>query len=315
VALQAFADAHGLDVGDTVPATIYGGRSDLAIVGIALSSEHVYAIAPGEMVPDDCLFGVMWMGRRALARRVNQDGAFNEAVLRLTRGASTAAVIADLDRLLEPYGASGAYGRADQMSDALVSSETDQLQTISNVLPPIFLLVAAFLVNVVISRIIAVQRAGIGLLKAFGYGNTEVIWHYLKLVSAIAVFGLLVGGAAGIWLGRMMAELYMEHFRFPFLLFAADPRDYALVAGVATAAVLGGAAIAVRRAARLNPAEAMTAPPPPDYSKAAGVGVTRLKAIDQQTRMILRQIIRWPWRAGLTVAGIPEWRTRSRCRR
>jgi len=304
VVLQAFADAHGLNIGDIVPATIYGGRSHLVIVGIAMSPEHVYAIAPGDMVPDDRLFGVIWMDRSALARRVNQDGAFNEVVVRLMRGASESAVISELDRILEPYGAVGAYARKDQISDAFVSSEIDQLQTMSNVLPPIFLLVAAFLVNVIISRMIAVQRSGIGLLKAFGYGNGEVIWHYLKLVAAIALTGLLIGGIAGIWLGRMMAELYMQYFRFPFLVFSANPRDYAIVIAIAIAAVFGGAVMAVRRAAILNPAEAMTPSPPPDYSKAAGIGLTRLEMIDQQTRMILRQIIRWPWRAGLTVAGV-----------
>lgn len=304
VVLQAFADAHGLDVGDVVPATIYGGRLDLVISGVALSPEHVYAIAPGQMVPDDRLFGVLWMGRRALARAVNQDGAFNEAVVRLSRDGSEAAVIAELDRLLAPYGAPGAYGRADQVSDAFVSSEIDQLETMSAVLPPVFLLVAAFLVNVVIGRLIAVQRAGIGLMKAFGYSSFEVTWHYLKMVAVICALGLMLGAGAGVWLGRATAEIYAAYYRFPFLVFRADPADYALVVGVAAAAVLGGAAMAVRRAAALHPAEAMTPTPPPDYSKAAGAGVTRLRLFDQQSRMILRQIIRWPWRAAFTVAGI-----------
>ncbi len=304
VVLQAFADAHGLGIGDRLPATIYGGRRELTVVGIALSPEHVYAIGPGQFVPDDRLFGVLWMRRSALAQAVNQDEAFNEAVVRLSRGASEPAVIAALDRLLAPYGAPGAYGRADQISDAFVSSEIDQLTTMGRVLPPVFLLVAAFLVNVVISRLIAVQRAGIGLLKAFGYRDRDIVAHYLKLVAVIAAAGVLIGGAAGLWLGQVMAELYMEYYRFPFLLFQAHPSDYAVVVGVAMLTVMGGAALAVRRAASLNPAEAMTPASPPDYSRAAGSRITRMKVLDQQSRMILRQIVRWPWRAALTVAGI-----------
>ncbi|HWQ85695.1 ABC transporter permease [Brevundimonas sp.] len=304
VVLQAFADAHRLQIGDTVPTTLRGGRRPLTVVGVALSPEHVYAIGPGQFVPDDRLFGVLWMRRSALAQAVDQDEAFNEAVVRLSRGASEPAVIARLDRLLEPYGAPGAYGRADQISDAFVSSEIDQLATMGRVLPPVFLLVAAFLVNVVLSRLIAVQRASIGLLKAFGYRDRDIIGHYLKLVAVIAATGVLIGGAAGIWLGRAMAELYMEYYRFPFLLFQANPSDYAIVVGAAMITVMGGAVLAVRRAAALNPAEAMTPAPPPDYSRAAGAWITRMRFIDQQSRMILRQIIRWPWRAALTVAGI-----------
>src|SRR5690606_38047468 len=151
VVLQSFADAHGLEIGDTVSATVYGGRETLSVVGIALSPEHVYAIAPGQIVPDDRLFGVLWMRRGVLADAVNQDGAFNEAVVRLAYGANEAAVVAALDALLEPYGAAGAYGRKDHISDAFISSEIEQLETMGRVLPPIFLLVAAFLVNVVIS--------------------------------------------------------------------------------------------------------------------------------------------------------------------
>jgi putative ABC transport system permease protein len=304
VVLKAFADAHRLEPGDRVPVTLYGGRRELAVVGIVLSPEHVYAIGPGQFVPDDRVFGVLWMRRSALAQAVNQDEAFNEAVARLSRDASEPAVIAALDRLLEPFGAPGAYGRRDQISDAFVSSEIDQLATMGRVLPPVFLLVAAFLVNVVISRAIAVQRSGIGLLKAFGYRNRDIAAHYLKLVAVIAGAGVLIGGAAGIWLGQSMARLYMEYYRFPFLLFRADPLDYVVVVGAAMITVTGGAALAVRRVAVLNPAEAMTPSAPPDFSRAAGTWITGLGILDQQSRMILRQLVRWPWRAALTTAGV-----------
>jgi putative ABC transport system permease protein len=304
VVLQTFAEAHRLDLGDTIRATIYGGRETVTVVGIALSPEHVYAIAPGQLVPDDRLFGVLWMGRDALAEAVNQDGAFNEAVVRLSYGANEADVIATLDSLLEPYGAPGAYSREDQLSHAFVQGELDQLRTMGNVLPPIFLLVAAFLVNVVISRLIATERSEIGLMKAFGYSGTAVVLHYMKLVGVVGLLGLVMGGALGTWMGRALAALYTQYFNFPLLVFEADPRVYAIVTGVTSLAVGGGAAFAVRRAARLEPATAMTPPPPPDYSRAVGSRVTRLRLLDQQTRMILRQIVRFPSRAAFTAAGV-----------
>ncbi len=302
--LRSFADAHRLAIGDTVAATIYGGRENVRVVGIALSPEHVYAIAPGQIVPDARLFGVLWMGRDALSEAVNQDGAFNEAVVRLAYGAGSMPVIAALDRLLEPWGAVGAYGREDQVSNAFVSSEIDQLRTMSSVLPPIFLLVAAFLVNVVISRLIATERNEIGLMKAFGYTDLDVVVHYLKLVAAIAVLGLAIGIALGTWMGHALAGVYTEYFSFPLFMFRLDPAVFALVILVAVAAVGGGAAAAVRRAARLAPATAMTPPAPPDYSRAIGGAVTGLTMLDQQTRMVLRQIVRFPGRAAFTVAGV-----------
>ena len=304
VVLESFAVAHELEIGDTVPATIYGGRETLSVVGIALSPEHVYAIAPGQLVPDDRLYGVLWMGRDALAEAVNQEGAFNETVVRIAYGANESGVIDALDALLEPYGAPGAYGREEHISDAFITSEIDSLRTMGNVLPPIFLLVAAFLVNVVISRLIATERTEIGLMKAFGYSDLAVVAHYMKLVAVVGVLGLVIGGGLGLYMGRLLAGVYTDYYRFPLFLFEADPRVYALVVGITAAAVGGGAAFAVRRAATIVPAEAMMPPPPPDYSKALGAQVTSLKVLDQQTRMILRQIVRFPSRAAFTSVGV-----------
>lgn len=304
VMLESFAEAHGLQVRDEVSATIRGRRETLIISGFALSPEHVYSIAPGQLVPDPRLFGVMWMDRQALEGAVDLDGAFNEVVLRLARGSPEAPVIDALDRLLEPYGAPGAYGRDENISDAFVSSELDQLRTMGDLLPPIFLLVAAFLVNIVVSRLIAVEREQIGLLKAFGYSDGAVVWHYAKLVGAIALLGLVIGFALGIWLGHALAQVYIQYYHFPFLVFQSTPSVYAIAVAVSFVATGGGAFAAVRRAARLEPAVAMRAPPPPDYSRAIGAGVTRLKMLDHQTRMIVRQIVRWPVRSALTVLGI-----------
>jgi putative ABC transport system permease protein len=304
VVLETFAEAHGIDIGDAVEMTVYGGRKRLSIVGIGLSPEHIYSIAPGQLVPDARLFGVFWMGRSALAQSVNQDGAFTEAVVRIAPGTDEAGVIEALDRILEPYGAPGAYGRDEQISDAFVSGEIDQLDVMGNILPPIFLLVAAFLVNVVISRLIATERSEIGLMKAFGYRDLAIVGHYMKLVGAVAFLGLLIGGGLGTWMGRALAALYTEYYRLPLLVFELNPRVYAVAVLITVAAVGGGAIFAVRRAATLNPATAMTPPPPPDYSRALGAKVTRWRLFDQQTRMILRQIVRWPGRAVFTTLGI-----------
>jgi len=304
VVLESFARAHDLDVGDLIEVTIRGRREQLTVSGLVLSPEWVYAIAPGQIVPDPALFGVVWMDRRDLETASDLKGAFNETVLRLTRGAEPASVIAGIDRLLAPYGGTGAFERRDQVSDAFLSSELEQLQTMGAVMPPVFLLVAAFLVNIVVSRLVAVERAQIGLLKAFGYSSLEVTAHYIKFALLIAVPGLVAGFTSGAWLGRALAQLYTEYFSFPFLIFAATPGVYATGALVTVAAVGGGAFLSVRHVARLEPAMAMRAPPPPDYSRGLGAGLSSLKAIDPQSRMILRQLFRWPVRAGLTVLGV-----------
>jgi len=304
VVLKRFAEAHRIVPGNHISFIIRGRQVQVLVTGLVMSPEHVYAIAPGELVPDEKRFGVLWMGDRTLAELAGWEGAFNEAVLRLSREASVPDILGRLDRELAAYGAVGAYDRSDQVSDAFVSSEVDQLRTLGRVVPPVFLGVGAVLVYVVISRLVLVQRPAIGLLKAYGYADGQVLLHFLKLVGLIGLLGLLIGVLLGIWFGREMAQLYIRYYDFPFLLFRAAAADYVLVCAVSALSVVGAGLLAVRASVALNPADAMTPPPPPDYSKAAGIAITRARWIDQQTRMILRQIIRWPGRALVTAGGI-----------
>ena len=302
--LKRFAGANGISVGDEIAIILRGRKVKVSITGFATSPEHVYAIAAGELVPDEKRYGVVWMNERPLSQIAGWEGAFNEAVFRAAADRNIASLIAEIDQRLSTFGAAGAYSREDQISDAFLTSEIDQLQTLGRVIPPVFMGVASVLVYVVIGRLVAVQRPAIGLLTAYGYRHSEILLHFGKLVAVIGAGGILSGVLLGIWFGRMMADLYIRYYDFPFLLFRAAASDYVRVVVFTGVSVLGGGIFALRRVARLKPAEAMTPTPPADYSKAAGSAITRLRQIDQQTRMILRQIIRWPGRAAVTAGGI-----------
>ncbi len=302
--LKDFALANGLNPGDSLSVTVQGTRFAVKITGLILSAEHVYSIAPGQMVPDESDFGVLWMGQQPLAQITDRRGGYTEAVMRLHPGASETAAITEIDRVLELYGGHGAYGRKDQISDAFVTSEIDQLRTLGLVVPPVFLALAAFLVYVVVSRLVQVQRPAIGLLKAYGYTDLEVAQHFFRLMMIIGGLGLVIGVILGAWFGHRLTAMYIRYYDFPYLVFRASWTDFALVCGVSAFAVVGGGLMAVRRVVRLRPAEAMNPPPPPDFSRAVGTSITRLAFIDQQTRMILRQIVRWPGRAALTLTGV-----------
>lgn len=302
---QAFMNAHGFKPGNEVAAIINGRKRTLTVVGVVLSPEFVYAIAPGELVPDDERFGILWMNREALAAAYDLEGAFNEVLIRLLRDTNVSDVIDEVDALTDRYGGAGAYERDDQISDAYLKSEMDQLRNFGAVMPPIFLIVAAFLLNVVISRMIEMEREQIGLLKAFGYSNWSVGIHYLKFVGVLTSLGIVGGIAAGVWMGRGLASIYAEQlFEFPFLYYKADPAVFALGAAVSALAAVAGTLVAVRRAALLPPAVAMRPAPPTRYGRSLIERILPRRMTDQPTRMILRHIGRWPVRSGLTVAGI-----------
>lgn len=304
VVSEPFAEAHRFVPGDRFAAVINGKRKTLTVVGIGLSPEHIYQISPGALFPDYKRYGVLWMARGPLATANDMEGAFNDVAMTLARGASLPAVIERLDALLAPYGGLGAYGREDQVSHRYLSEEFRGLGTMARIFPVIFLGVAAFLLNVVVSRLVGTQREQIAALKAFGYRNVDIGIHYAKLVALIALVGAAGGIAAGIWLGKGLSGIYMEFYRFPYLEYVLRPGKAATACLVSVAAALLGALQAVRRAALLPPAEAMRPEPPERYRETLleRMGLKRL--LSQPARMIVRHIARRPVKSALSAAGI-----------
>jgi len=301
--VETFAQAHGFAPGDTFGALINGKKRELTITGIVLSPEYIYAIGPGDMVPDQRRYGIVFMPRRALAAAFDMTGSFNDVVLTTLRDADIDAIVETVDALLEHYGGTGAFGREDQTSHAFLDAELEQLNAMSGVIPPIFLFVSAFLVNMILSRMIALEREQIGLLKANGYTSAGVAWHYAKFVIAISFVGLAVGGIAGAWLGGAMAELYGQFFSFPFLVFAQSTDLYVIAALVSVGAALAGAASAIRTVVALPPAVAMRPPAPTRY-RSLGIGQGLMhRVFSQLTTMAFRHLWRHPVRTGLTAIG------------
>ena len=299
---ETFAVAHRLHPGSSIKALINGKKRELRVVGIGLSPEFVYALGPGDLMPDDRRFAVLWMSEKAAAALFDLDGAFNSISLKLITGSSEADAIEKLDRLLARYGGTGAHGRKDQLSHAFLDAELEQLDALRRVIPPIFLLVSAFLINMTLTRMIALEREQIGLLKAIGYGPLPIAAHYVKLVLVIASFGIGLGFLAGAWLGYGLTRLYANFFSFPFLLFQHDTDVYATAGLVSLLAAVAGALRAVAEVLKLAPAVAMQPPAPVRYRRLLS-GRPRLP-LSQLTTMTFRHIGRHPVRAGLASLGI-----------
>lgn len=301
---EAFALANRLNVGDEIGAIINSRWERLRIVGTALSPEYIYEVGGGAIFPDNRRFGVMWMGERVLAAAFNMDGAFNDLALTLSTNASQADVIERLDLLLSRYGGLGAYGREDQISHRFISDEIAQNRISSTYIPAIFLSVAAFLLHIVLSRLVAMQRTEIGLLKAFGYTDATVGLHYLKFALVTVFGGTVLGTSVGFYLGASLTALYRDYYRFPRLDHNVSPEVFGLTVFVSLAAAGLGALGAARHATALPPAEAMRAEPPATFR--AGplerMGVARL--LPSSGRMIARSALRRGWKSVLAVLGI-----------
>lgn len=301
---EAFAKANHLDVGDKLEAVLHGRWKQLTIAGIALSPEYVYEVGPGMLLPDNRRFGVMWMGRETLAPAFDMDGAFNDVALSLAPGASERDVIATLDAFLRRYGGLSAYPRDEQLSHRFLTDELAELGIMTTFIPSLFLGVAAFLLYVVLTRLVATQRTEIGLLKAFGRSSARIGVHYLFMAIVTVALGVVLGVPLGIYLGALFVDVYRDYFYFPHLVLIVEPSLLLLTTGVSLLAATAGALMAVRRAAMLAPAEAMRPEPPASYRAGLlgrGLSTRRLPA---SVRMISRNLVRRPWKALLSVLGM-----------
>jgi putative ABC transport system permease protein len=301
---ESFANANGLQPGDSLVAVINGRRETLKICGIGLSPEFVFEARAGETLPDHKRFSVIWMNYRALAVAYDLDGAFNDVCIDLAPGASPEPVIEEMDRVLAQYGAGGAFLRKEQASAQRLDDELRVLHSLSIAYPLVFLSVAAFMVNAVLARIVRLQREQIAQMKALGYSSRQVGVHYLKFVLVIGTLGTLMGGIGGRLLGAALVDLYTMFFRFPSLVFTMDYSALGLALFISLGASVLGVLTVVWQAVKLPPAEAMRPEPPADFKPALfeRLGLTRFSS--PTFRMAVRNIERRPWQAVFTASGL-----------
>ena len=301
---EAFALANQLNPGDVLKLIMNGRRQEFHIAGIVLSPEYIFESRPGAALPDNRTYGIFWMTYKEVATAWDLYGAFNHFALKLGPGASPAPVIAAVDQLLKPYGGFGAYGRKDHPSHIRVSDEIRVLRILSIGFPTIFLGVAAFMTNAVLSRLLTLQREQIAILKAFGFGNRQIVVHYLKFAGVIGLAGTVLGSAGGAVLGRWMVGLYDIFFRFPDLTFRLDRSAVVIAIGVGLLAVVAGVLGSVRRAAQLPPAEAMRPEPPANFRPSLIERTALRRHFSHSFRIAVRNLERRPAQALLTVAGL-----------
>jgi len=298
----AFAQARHLRPGDTLDALMNGKLQGLTVAGIALSPEFIFAGLGGS--PDVHGFGIVWMHRDAVAAAWDMRGAFNQVSVQLTPGARANAVVEALNSLLSPYGGANAYGREDQLSHRMLDSEIREQQVLGTVLPAIFLLVAAFLLQTVMTRHIGLQREQIAALKALGYDNTRIGGHYLRMVLVIVGLGCALGVVLGHALGQWFTTLYAQVFIFPQWHHRLRGDVLLLTLGLSLATGLLATAQAIRAGVTLPPAEAMRPPAPGRYRRTWLEGAGLAGWLSPGQRMVLRHMQRHPWRSTLSMLGV-----------
>lgn len=263
-----FYDANGYAPGDTVR-IIAGGRvRELTVAGSAMSPEFTYPLRDDkEMYPNPLQFGIAFVPEREMEKLFPGDaGTVNSLLFTLEDGADFEVVRRHLEDRLKPYGLLAVYPRADQFSHLILDMEISNLGNMAKAMPVMFLFIAGIILYIMLKRLVEQQRTQIGIMKALGYSESEVLWHFLSYGLFIGAAGGLAGGLLGLWLANPLTTLMLSFFVLP-MVYAGFSWMHLLTGMVLSLLIFGFAGYhGCKQALQMKPADAMR-PPAPSFTR------------------------------------------------
>ncbi|HTQ38619.1 MAG TPA: ABC transporter permease, partial [Pirellulales bacterium] len=292
---DTFARLHGLHPGQWIHLLLNNQREELFIVATAISSEFVYLMNPGSLSPDREHFGVFYVKQSYAEEVFDMDGAANQVVgvLAPQWRDRPDEVLQRAEYLLSDYGVFSTTARKDQPSNRFLSDEIRGLGVFAQIMPAIFLAVAALVLNMLMVRLIDQQRNVVGTLKALGYSNAQVFWHFLKFGGVVGLSGGLLGLPLGYGMATFVTSVLRNFFEFPHLQNVVYPDLYATGLAISLGCSLIGSWQGTRGALRLSPAEAMRPKPPVAGGRVWLEHFTHFwQRLSFGWRMVLRNVVR-----------------------
>ena len=235
-----FAAANDYKIGDTLTLEFQGTEISGKIVGLIKAGEHMICVADkNQMMPDYTTYGYAYITPKKL-RSVVEEKAKNTAVDELkAKGVPEEYIDDSLKEILTEEMIDEALDKVyaqvnllselsketleDKVKDALgrtimvtskdehvvykeSNGEAEEGKTMGSVLPVLFLLIAILTMVTTMHRIATKEKTQIGTLKALGFKNRRILFHY----TSYGLFIGLVGTALGVALGYGVCKVIMS---------------------------------------------------------------------------------------------------------
>lgn len=301
-----FAAANHLSWGDKIVAVVDNKKLTLTAVGSAISPEFIYTMKDSsDILPDPQTFGIFMLENRQAQEVLNMPDQFNQVLIEFSSGADQNMVVASVKEILKPYGLLGSYSRKNQLSNAMLQGELDGLRAVAIFLPVIFLGIAAAIQFVILRRMVKTQRSQIGIMKALGYNNIQIMLHYTSYALGISIFGAALGTVLGLFLAGSISDLYAQFFNMPGGIQSYNLKAiiYGFILSMSAGIIAGLSAS--RSVLRISPAQAMRSEPPQGSSNSLLEKWPFLwQRLNSSWKMSLRNISRNRGRFLLTFMGV-----------
>ncbi len=196
---KSFADANGFKVGDNISFEFEGYKINKVIRGVGYSPEYVYHASTYSVLPDFKKIGFAYLSYEAFP---SDTVPYNVLNVKFKGSPDTFNEILD-------YRLDGYYitflERSQHSSVSLFSDQISLHKMMADVFPMVFIAVSMLILLTTMTRIITHQRNQIGILKANGFKNSTIIWHYLSY----GFWLVLIGSVLGLILGPMILPKFI----------------------------------------------------------------------------------------------------------
>jgi len=301
-----FYEAHGFELYSEIRLIIEGAKKSFRITGMGQNPEFIYAMrSTSDLFPNPEAFGIGYVPLEIMQSLFKEKNLVNNLVFTLEPNADWDKVKAKLEAELKPYGLKSIYPRKDQTSDLLLTQELRGLQATAQSMPLLFLAVAAMIQYIMLKRMIEQQRTQLGTLKAFGYTDWEILWHYMCYALIIGLIGGIAGGLGGFALTDPLLALYRQYYNMPGLKATFSPNYFLLSLLLALLFSLIAGYQGCKKLLTLQPAEAMRPVAPPSGKSIFLEKLAFFWAmLTVQGRMALRNMFRHKLRTAFLFLGI-----------
>ncbi len=301
-----YYDTNGCEPGDVISLAVEGRVVDVTVRGSGRSPEYIYALRTDQdLYPDPERFGIAFVPYDTMKTILRAGQSVNDVSFILADGYDYKDAEHVIRAMLEPYGLLDLRSREDQKSHLLLTSEIDGMKGMAVAMPVVFLGVAAMIMVIMLKRLVEKQRGQIGVFKAFGLTDGQILIHYLGYALVIGVlsgiFGIAVGNAMVVPFTRM----YQTMFNMPLVMPEFSYKYAVISLFLATLFSLAAGYGGVKAILRIEPAEAMR-PPAPAQSK--GTIVENMKFLWSKmtiiSRIAVRNMFRNKGRTGFVFIGV-----------
>ena len=193
----------------------------------------------------------------------------------------------------------------DTPSYVTYQGEIDEGKTYVGVFSGLFLFIAMLSVITTMTRVVKNQRIQIGTLKALGFSNRKIIFHYIGYGFWISILASIIGLILGYYfIGNVFINLEMAFFEIPNGHPAMNSKCY-IVAILVVLVVSLITYITGRKILKENPAETLRNKIPNVKAKSLNITTKGIfKNLSFSSKWNLRDIVRNKMRTFMGIAGV-----------